>query len=72
MKNMLMLSLTTLALITALSPAADAHHGPAHAQTAAALSSPAASKPLIVYFFPDRKHKNRRRYDPAAYRRGYF
>lgn len=50
MKKILILSLAAIALITALSPAADAHHGPARAQAAAALSSTAASKPLIVYF----------------------
>lgn len=47
-KSIVALSLTTLALITALTPPADAHHGPAHAQ-AAALTA-AAKQPLIVYF----------------------
>lgn len=50
MRNIAVLSLITFALITTLSPAADAHHGPAHTQTAAALSQAAAAKPLIVYF----------------------
>lgn len=51
MKQILMLlgTLSMLAIVTLFSAAAYAHHGPVHAQNAAAVSV-STKKPLIIYF----------------------